>query len=85
VPSIRTQQALRSDPSLATQAARRLFPPTETELIAGQIARDAAFYDPTITEEMVQGASQFAQRVGMLDRPVSFENVVALQYRDLWK
>ena len=81
---VKTQKALRSDPSLATQAARRLFPPTETELIAGQIARDTAFYNPMITEEMVNGASQFAQRVGMLDRSVSFENVVALQYRDLW-
>ena len=81
---VKTQKALRSDPSLATQAARRLFPSTETELIAGQIARDTAFYNPMITEEMVNGASQFAQRVGMLDRSVSFENVVALQYRELW-
>jgi ABC-type nitrate/sulfonate/bicarbonate transport system substrate-binding protein len=82
---VKTQRALRSDPSLATQVARRLFPPTETELIAGQIARDAEFYDPAITESMIEGASRFARRVDMLDAPVTFEQVVALQFRDLWQ
>jgi NitT/TauT family transport system substrate-binding protein len=82
---VKTQQALRSDPSLATRVGQRLFPPTEAELIAGQIARDAEFYDPVITESMVDGASQFAQRVGMLDRPVMFDEVVATQFRDFWQ
>ena len=83
--TVKTHQALRSDPSLATQVGQRHFPPTEAELIAGQIARDAEFYDPIITETMVDWASQFAQRVGMLDRPVTFDEAVATQFRDLWR
>jgi hypothetical protein len=34
---------------------------------------------------MVEGASRFARRVDMLDAPVTFEQVVALQFRDLWQ
>lgn len=81
---VKTQHAIRADPTLAMQAAARLFPPREAELNARILARDSEFFDPTITAEMVEGASRFAQRMGVLDGDVSFEEVVALQYRDLW-
>src|SRR5208282_4097457 len=38
---VKAQKALKADPSLATAIAERLFPPEETPLIAGLIARDA--------------------------------------------
>ena len=81
---VRAQQALRADPALATRAAQRLFPPEEAGLIAAQVARDAPFYDPTITPEMVEGASQFALRMGLLTEPIPFEQAVAVQFRPLW-
>ncbi len=42
---VKTQKALKADPSLSTAIAERLFPPEEVPLIAGLIARDAPFYD----------------------------------------
>lgn len=82
---VKTQQALRKDPSLATEVGRRMFPKEEAELIGGQIARDAVFYNADITEEMVAGASGFAREIGRLSAPVSYEQVVAVQFRDLWQ
>jgi ABC-type nitrate/sulfonate/bicarbonate transport system substrate-binding protein len=82
---VKTQQALKADPSLATQVGRRLFPPEEAELIAELIARDTPFYDPTISEEAVVRLNQFAQDVGLLSGPVPYERVVATQFLDLWK
>jgi NitT/TauT family transport system substrate-binding protein len=82
---VKTQRALRADPSLATQAARRLFPPEETELIADLIARDAEFFDPSISEESVQLTSKFAQDMGLLSGSVAYEDVVATQFAHLWQ
>jgi hypothetical protein len=33
---------------------------------------------------MLAGASQFAQRLGVLSSPASYEQTVAHEYRDLW-
>jgi ABC-type nitrate/sulfonate/bicarbonate transport system substrate-binding protein len=82
---VKTQRALKADPSLATQAARRLFPAEETELIAALIARDAEFFDPTIDEESVALAAKFAQDMGLLSGPVRYEDVVATQFAPLWR
>lgn len=82
---VKAQQALKADPSLAAQVGRRLFPPEEAELIAELIARDTPFYDPTISEEAVVQVNQFAQDVGLLSGPVPYEQVVATQFRHLWK
>jgi ABC-type nitrate/sulfonate/bicarbonate transport system substrate-binding protein len=82
---VKTQRALKADPALATQAARRLFPPEELELIADLIARDAPFYDPTVSDEMIAKATQFAQEISVLSGPVSYERAVATQFCDLWK
>jgi ABC-type nitrate/sulfonate/bicarbonate transport system substrate-binding protein len=82
---VKTQRALRADPTLATEASRRLFPPEETELIAELIARDAEFYDPSISEESVRLTSQFAQELGLLSGPVAYEDIVAMQFASLWR
>ena len=82
---VATQRALRADPSLAGVVARRIFPAYEAEMIPALIARDAEFLDATITEAMVEGASRFAQRMGVLESPASFEDVVTTQYAELWQ
>ena len=81
---VKTQRALKAEPSLAARAAQYLFPCEEAGLIAMEIARDAPFYDPTITEEMVARASQFAQDIGTLSGPVEYKQVVATQFAHLW-
>jgi len=82
---VRAQQALRADTKVATQAAERLFPAIETQLIAELIERDLPYYDPTITDESVQSMNGFAQRAGLLSGPVPFESVVATQFSPLWR
>jgi len=81
---LRAHKALRADPSKATEVARRIFPPTEAELIAELIKRDLPYYDPTISEETVSKMNRFAQDVGLLSRPVSYDQVVATRFRHLW-
>jgi NitT/TauT family transport system substrate-binding protein len=81
---VRTQQALRADPSLATQVGRRHFPPEEAELIAELVRRDSPFYAATISQEAVAGTSQFAMDVGLLSALVPYEHVVATQFTQHW-
>jgi NitT/TauT family transport system substrate-binding protein len=81
---VRAQRALREDPDRATEVGRRLFPPMEAELIAELIRRDLPYYDATISEEMVGSLNQFAQDMGLLSKPVPYEQVVATQFRHLW-
>jgi ABC-type nitrate/sulfonate/bicarbonate transport system substrate-binding protein len=81
---VRAQQALRADPSLATDAARQ-FPEAERRLIAELIRRDARFYDPAISERTVEALNAFATDIGILSRPVKYEQVVAAQFHDCWK
>jgi hypothetical protein len=52
---------------LAGKAAQRLFPVEEASLIVYEVARDAPFYDPTITEEMIGYISRFAREIGALE------------------
>jgi NitT/TauT family transport system substrate-binding protein len=81
---VKTQKALRADPSLATAIGERVFPPEEAPLIAGLIARDAPFYDATITPEAVDGLNKFATASGLISEPVPYDRLVAGQFRDLW-
>ena len=81
---VRAQKALKADPPLATQIGNRLFPPDEAALIAGLIARDAPFYDATISPEAVAGLNKFAQANGLIAEPVAYDRLVATQFRDLW-
>ena len=82
---VKAQQALKADPSLATGVAERLFPPDEVPLIAGLIARDAPFYDATISPEAIAGLNKVARAGGLITEPVAYEAMVATQFRDLWR
>lgn len=72
-----THAALRHDPSLATQIGKKLFPPSEAELIAELIRRDLPFYDTAIAPRTVMAMNAFARRIGILAADASIETVVA--------
>ena len=78
------QKALRADPALARQVGERKFPRDAAALIADVVARDVEFYNPQISEEAIIKMNKFAQSVGHLSRPISYDQVVAVRYRDLW-
>jgi ABC-type nitrate/sulfonate/bicarbonate transport system substrate-binding protein len=80
----KAQKTLKADPGRATEAARRRFPPAETELIADLIRRDLLYYDPTISQEVVSKMNSFAEAIGLLSGPVPYEEVVAVQFSYLW-
>ncbi|MFQ6027830.1 MAG: ABC transporter substrate-binding protein [Dehalococcoidia bacterium] len=81
---VKVQQALRADPSRATEVGQRLFPETEAGLIAELVERDLPYYDPGISVEAVDGMNRFAQDIGLLSAPVSYDQVVATQFSHLW-
>src|SRR5215471_7652033 len=76
-----THAALRKDVSLATRVGRKLFPLEQAELIADLIRRDLPYYDTAISRECVSGMNRFARDVGILDRDVPYEQVVAFAGR----
>jgi ABC-type nitrate/sulfonate/bicarbonate transport system substrate-binding protein len=82
---IRAHQALRADPSVATQIAQRVFPPMEAELIGELIRRDVPYYDPAISHATFDGLTRFAMDVGLLSRAVPYDDVVARQFQHLWR
>jgi ABC-type nitrate/sulfonate/bicarbonate transport system substrate-binding protein len=82
---VKTQSALKQDPGRATAIGRKLFPPSEAELIAELIRRDLPYYDATISRDFVAGMNQFARDVGILEGEASYEDVVATQFSNLWK
>ncbi|MGH7795930.1 MAG: ABC transporter substrate-binding protein [Candidatus Binatia bacterium] len=82
---ISAQKALRADAGLARQVGERKFPRDAAELIANVVARDIEFYNPAISEEAIAKMNRFAQSIGHLSRPVSYDEVVAVRYRDLWE
>lgn len=81
---VKTQKALRADPSIATQVGSRLFPPEEAPLIADLIRRDAPFYDANISPEAVDGLIKFARASGLLSETVPYDRLVVSQFRHLW-
>src|SRR5215467_560740 len=82
---VKTQTALRHNVARATEVGRKLFPPSEAELIAELIRRDLLYYDPTISEAFVDGMNQFARDIGILVGHVPYNQVVATQFRPLWR
>ena len=78
------QRALKEDPARATAVGEKLFPPAEASLIAELIRRDAPFYDPAISESTADAVNRFARGIGILSKPVPYEEIVATQFRDLW-
>jgi ABC-type nitrate/sulfonate/bicarbonate transport system substrate-binding protein len=81
---VRAQSIIRSEPQRAAEVVRTLFPTTEAELIAQILARDAEFYQPSISMEAIGEMNRFATAVGLLSSPVPYEQVVATRFRDLW-
>ena len=81
---VQTQKALRADPERATAVGRKLFPPSEAELIAELIRRDLPYYDASITPGFVTGMNQFARDIGILKGNPRYEDVVATQFQSLW-
>jgi ABC-type nitrate/sulfonate/bicarbonate transport system substrate-binding protein len=81
---VQAQRALRQTPARATEVGRRLFPPTEAELIAELIQRDLPYYEPTISAQTVTRMNRFAQDLGLLSGPVPYEQVVATPLCHLW-
>jgi NitT/TauT family transport system substrate-binding protein len=82
---VATQQALKADPSRATEVGQKRFPPRETGLIAGIIQRDLPYYDAAIGEASVAAINAFARRIGVLDGDVAYGGVVATRFSHLWR
>jgi ABC-type nitrate/sulfonate/bicarbonate transport system substrate-binding protein len=81
----RTLATLKRDPNHATEAARRLFPPDETALIAELIRRDLPYYDPSIPRTAITGMNRFAHELGLIDSDVDYAQIVATQFAPLWQ
>ena len=81
---VSTQQKLKQDVGRATAIGEKLFAPDEAKLIAQVVARDLPFYDPAIPEAFVEGMNVFALDMGILDRPVPYDRVVATEFSELW-
>ena len=81
---VKTQKALKADVSLATKVGQKLFPAYEASLIADIVQRDLPFYNPAISREFVAGMTEFQRHMGLLDRNVAYEDVVATQFSQYW-
>jgi len=82
---VKAQAALKANVARATEIGRKLFPPSEAELIAELIRRDLPYYDASISRGFVAGMNQFSRDVGILTGDVPYERVVATQFSHLWK
>ena len=82
---VAAQNVLKADVSRATEAGAKRFPPRETGLIAGIVARDLPFYDAAISEHSVAAINDFARHMSILDEEVPYSDIVAVQFRDLWR
>ena len=81
---VNTHAALKTDPARATEVGRKLFPPSEAELIAELIRRDLPYYDASISRTFVAGMNPFSRDVGILTGDVAYEDIVATQFAQLW-
>jgi ABC-type nitrate/sulfonate/bicarbonate transport system substrate-binding protein len=82
---VKAQAALKENVARATDIGRKLFPPSEAELIAELIQRDLPYYEASISPDFVAGMNQFSRDVGILSGDVPYEGVVATQFSHLWK
>ena len=81
---VKTHAALRKNVDLATEIGRKLFPPSEAELIGELIRRDLPYYDASISRDFVAGMNEFARDMGILKGQATYESVVATRFSDLW-
>jgi ABC-type nitrate/sulfonate/bicarbonate transport system substrate-binding protein len=82
---VKAQATLKANVARASEIGRKLFPPSEAELIAELIRRDLPYYDASISRGFVAGMNQFSRDVGILTGDVPYERVVATQFSHLWK
>lgn len=82
---VKAQTALKADPSISTEIAKKLFPADEAELIAGLIERDTPFYDAEISGEAVDGLMKFAKSSGLIKDVVPYDDLVATGFKSLWR
>jgi hypothetical protein len=82
---VKTHAALKADVSRATAIGKKLFPPSEAELIAELIRRDLPYYDATISRDFVAGMNKFSRDAGILKGDVPYEGIVATQFAQYWK
>jgi ABC-type nitrate/sulfonate/bicarbonate transport system substrate-binding protein len=82
---VATQKALKADPGLAKIVGDELFPGEVADMIPILIARDAPFYDATITSEAIEGLNKFAIANGLLREPLAYDQIVAAQFKDIWR
>jgi NitT/TauT family transport system substrate-binding protein len=82
---MRAQALLQQNPERATGIGRKLFPPEQAALIADLIRRDLPYYDPTISEEFVQGMNRFARDLGILKGDPRYEDVVRADIIAEWR
>jgi ABC-type nitrate/sulfonate/bicarbonate transport system substrate-binding protein len=81
---VKTQKALCADPERATAVGKKLFPASESVLIAELIRRDLPYYDASITPGFVSGMNQFARDIGILRGNPRYEDIVATDFQSLW-
>jgi len=80
-----THAALKENVARATEVGRKLFPPSEADLIAELIRRDLPYYDATIPRTFVAGMNQFCRDIGILTGDIPYEKIVATQFSQFWK
>ncbi len=81
---VAAQRMLKADLSRATEVGEKRFPPRETGLIAGIVARDLPFYDAAITPRSVAAINRFAESMSLLDDDVPHAGIVATEFAPLW-
>ena len=82
---VKTQKALKEDPKRATKVGEKWFPAFEASLIAKLVERDLPYYDPAISNGAFDSMCKFAQTTGLTKGVGKYEDVVAMQYANLWK
>jgi len=70
------QRMLREDAQRAAAVGKKLFPPTEAGMIAELVRRDLPYYDPAISPQSVASMNRFARQLGLLSKPVDYEDIV---------
>src|SRR6516162_9658889 len=82
---VNTQAALRENVTRATEIGRKLFPPSEAELIAELIRHYLPYYDATISVDFVAGMNGFSRDAGILSGDVAYDDIVATRFSRFWK
>lgn len=81
---VSTQKALKANCNLAKIVGDELFPGDEADMIPILVARDAPFYDATITYESIEGLNKFAVANGLLKERLAYNQIAAGQFKDIW-